>query len=210
MRDKRGKLRPLILNRAQKEYARRCGKRNIVLKARQLGVTTYVAARFFIHTITHPGTLSVQVAHDQQSAEEIFRIVHRFVENLPAPLRKGALRTSRANVRQIVFPCTRQRISRRNRCGPERRPRADHPELALFGGGPLAAGCGRDAGIAARRGAAGWRDRSGVDARTAPAAASTTSGSGRTKPATRAISFPGGGSRRIAARSRSSNFTERS
>ncbi len=105
VRDKRGKLRPLFLNRAQKDYARRCSKRNIVLKARQLGVTTYVAARFFNHTITHPGTLSVQVAHDQQSAEEIFRIVHRFVENLPAPLRKGALRTSRANVRQIVFPC---------------------------------------------------------------------------------------------------------
>ena len=104
VRDKRGKLRFLFMNRAQKEYARRCTKRNIVLKARQLGVTTYVAARFFNHTMTHPGTLSVQVAHDQQSAEEIFRIVHRFVENLPAPLRKGALRTSKANVRQIVFP----------------------------------------------------------------------------------------------------------
>ena len=105
VRDKRGKLRPLFLNHAQKEYASHGGKRNIVLKARQLGITTYVAARFFVHTITHPGTLSVQVAHDQQSAEEIFRIVHRFVENLPAPLRKGALRTSRANVRQIVLPC---------------------------------------------------------------------------------------------------------
>lgn len=104
VRDKRGRLRPLFLNRAQKEYTQRCSNRNIVLKARQLGVTTYVAARFFIHTITHPGTLSVQVAHDQQSAEEIFRIVHRFVENLPAPLRKGALRTSHANVRQVIFP----------------------------------------------------------------------------------------------------------
>jgi hypothetical protein len=104
VRDKRGKVRRLLLNRAQQDYARRCTKRNIVLKARQLGITTYVAARFFVHTITHPGTLSVQVAHDQQSAEEIFRIVHRFVENLPAPLRKSVLRTSKANVRQIVFP----------------------------------------------------------------------------------------------------------
>ncbi len=75
-----------------------------MLKARQLGVTTYVAARFFINTITREGTLSVQVAHDQRSAEEIFRIVHRFLENLPEWLRKGALVTSRANVRQIVFP----------------------------------------------------------------------------------------------------------
>jgi hypothetical protein len=105
LRDKGGKLRRVFLNRAQKEYGQGCSKHNIVLKARQLGITTYVAARFFVHTVTHPGTLSVQVAHDQQSAEEIFRIVHRFVENLPAPLRKGALRTSRANVRQIVFPC---------------------------------------------------------------------------------------------------------
>jgi hypothetical protein len=105
VRDKGGRIRRLFLNRAQKEYALRCSKRNIVLKARQLGITTYVAARFFVDTVTHPGTLSVQVAHDQQSAQEIFRIVHRFVENLPAPLRKGALRTSRANVRQVVFPC---------------------------------------------------------------------------------------------------------
>lgn len=104
IRDKRGRLRRLYLNRTQKEYAAHCTRRNIVLKARQLGVTTYVATRFFLNTITHPGTLTVQVAHDQQSAEEIFRIVHRFADNLPEPLRKGALRTSRANVRQIVFP----------------------------------------------------------------------------------------------------------
>lgn len=75
-----------------------------MLKARQLGITTYVAARFFISAITRPGTLSVQVAHDQRAAEEIFRIVHRFLANLPERLRAGALVTSRANVRQLVFP----------------------------------------------------------------------------------------------------------
>ncbi len=104
IRDKRGRLVPLRLNRAQQEYAKRCAKRNIVLKARQLGITTYVASRFFLNTITRPGTVTVQVAHDQSSAEEIFRIVHRFLENLPEAWRTGALETSRANVRQIVFP----------------------------------------------------------------------------------------------------------
>lgn len=92
------------LNRAQQEYSRRCSRRNIVLKARQLGVTTYVAARFFIQTITHPGTLTVQVAHTEDSAEAIFSIVRRFWQNLPARLRRGALRASRSNVRQLVFP----------------------------------------------------------------------------------------------------------
>ncbi len=63
-----------------------------------------MAARFFIQTITRPGTLAVQVAHSQTSAEAIFNIVRRFWEKLPESLRKGALIHSRANVRQLVFP----------------------------------------------------------------------------------------------------------
>ncbi|MGA2989308.1 MAG: terminase [Candidatus Korobacteraceae bacterium] len=133
IRTRQGQLLPLRLNPAQRELEHRsaqgagcglppqrssfgstgdsglagkpgCGRKYIVLKARQLGITTYVAARFLVHTITRPGTLSVQVAHDQTAAEAIFRIVHRFVEHLPERLRAGALCTSRANVRQIVFP----------------------------------------------------------------------------------------------------------
>jgi hypothetical protein len=57
-----------------------------------------------LKTITRPGTLTLQVAHTQESAEEIFRIVHRFLDWLPEELRAGPLKTSRANVRQIVFP----------------------------------------------------------------------------------------------------------
>jgi hypothetical protein len=83
IRAKNNQLLPMLLNAAQAEYSRTCTRRNIVLKARQLGITTYVAARYFIQTITRPGTLTVQVAHDQESAEEIFRIVHRFWANLP-------------------------------------------------------------------------------------------------------------------------------
>ena len=104
IRNRAGALAPLALTRAQIELARNRSSRKIILKARQLGATTWVAARFFLRTITHPGTLTVQVAHDQESAEEIFKIVHRFLENLPEPMRLGPLRTSRANVRQIVFP----------------------------------------------------------------------------------------------------------
>lgn len=103
IRDKHGNLAPLTLNRVQRDYEKHCGKKNIVLKARQLGITTYVAARFFLRTITQPGTLTVQVAHDQRAAEQIFRIFYRFLENLPENLGE-ILRTSRANVRQIVFP----------------------------------------------------------------------------------------------------------
>src|SRR5271166_1766589 len=92
------------LNRAQREYSRRCTNQNVVLKARQLGITTYIAARLFVQTITQRGTLSMQVTQDRESAEDIFRIVRRFWERLPDDAREGALRTSHRNARQLVFP----------------------------------------------------------------------------------------------------------
>ncbi len=92
------------LNRAQREYSRRCTNQNVVLKARQVGITTYIAARLFVQTITQRGTLSMQVTQDRESAEDIFRIVRRFWEKLPDEARKGVLRTSHRNARQLVFP----------------------------------------------------------------------------------------------------------
>jgi hypothetical protein len=104
VRTREGWTAPLRANEAQKGFELNRGQRNIVLKARQMGITTWVAARFFLKTITHPGTLTLEVAHTQQAAEEIFRIVHRFLNWLPEEMRKGPLRTSRANARQLVFP----------------------------------------------------------------------------------------------------------
>jgi hypothetical protein len=104
VRTRSGLTRPLCANAVQQAFEKHHGQHNIVLKARQLGLTTWAAARFFLKTITRPGTLTLQVAHTQESAEEIFRIVHRFLDYLPDQLHKGCLKTSRANVRQIVFP----------------------------------------------------------------------------------------------------------
>jgi hypothetical protein len=104
VRSRSGAMVPLLANKVQEEYERRRGQRNVVLKARQMGMSTWIAGRLFLKTITIPGTLSVQVAHTQEAAEAIFKTVHRFHECLPASLRQGALRTGRANSRQICFP----------------------------------------------------------------------------------------------------------
>src|SRR5277367_1192748 len=104
VRDRSGRNIPLVPNRVQREYERRRGQRNIVLKARQMGISTWVSGRLFLKTITQPGTLTVQVAHTQEAAESIFRMVHRFMQHLPRKIRMGALRTSRCSRRQIVFP----------------------------------------------------------------------------------------------------------
>ncbi|HSZ61033.1 MAG TPA: hypothetical protein VK828_04515 [Terriglobales bacterium] len=103
IRPKRAAQGLLVLNRAQREYSKQCTNQNVVLKARQVGITTYIAARFFTQTISQPGILSMQVTQDRESAEDIFRIVRRFWENLPEGMRKGYLRTSHRNARQLVF-----------------------------------------------------------------------------------------------------------
>jgi len=103
VRTRAGWTAPLKANSVQRAFEQRRGQRNIVLKARQMGLTTWAAARFFLKTITQPGTLTLEVAHTQEAAEEIFRIVYRFLDWLPEELREGPLKTSRANVRQIVF-----------------------------------------------------------------------------------------------------------
>jgi hypothetical protein len=104
VRDRQGEIVPLEANTAQQSYEQRRGAQNIVLKARQMGISTWIAGRFFLKTITQPGTLTVEVAHNREAAEQIFRIVHRFHELLPEGLRRGVLRTSRVNTRQILFP----------------------------------------------------------------------------------------------------------
>ena len=104
VRDRQGETVPLEANLAQRMYEADRGRKNIVLKARQLGISTWVAGRFFLKTITQPGTLTVEVAHNREAAEQIFRIVHRFYEQLPEGLRQGVLRVSRANAGQLSFP----------------------------------------------------------------------------------------------------------
>lgn len=103
VRAKSGAMVPLRPNRAQMEYEARQGQRNVVLKARQMGISTWIAGRLFLKTITVPGTMSVQVAHTQDAAESIFGMAHRFLALLPEFLREGALRTSKANTREICF-----------------------------------------------------------------------------------------------------------
>ena len=104
VRTRDGNNAALAANAVQREFERRRGAKNIVLKARQMGLTTWTAGRFFLKTITRPGTMTVQVAHTQDAAEEIFRMVHRFLDWLPDELREGPLRTGRQNTRQIDFP----------------------------------------------------------------------------------------------------------
>lgn len=102
IRNRYGALQPLVPNQAQKRFAAARTQRNIILKARQLGMTTYIAARFFLATLIRPGTVTLQVAHSLESAQQIFRIVHRFYTSLDADVGR-VVKTERSNVRELAF-----------------------------------------------------------------------------------------------------------
>ena len=103
VRDRRGELQPLRANPVQRMFDRRKRSANIVLKARQMGITTWVAGQFFLKTIARRGVLSVQVAHTREAGEAIFAMVQRMWENLPSEWQAGALKRTRANTGQMIF-----------------------------------------------------------------------------------------------------------
>jgi hypothetical protein len=103
IRDREGTERALRANAAQRQFERGRGQNNIILKARQMGMTTWIAGRFFLKTVTRHGVLTVQVAQTQEAAEGIFRMVQRFWERLPEELKDGPLRRSKANSGQMRF-----------------------------------------------------------------------------------------------------------
>jgi hypothetical protein len=59
------------------------GAREDILKARQHGFSTLVLALFFLDTINTPHTASICLTDNGQRSETLFRIIHRFYDNLP-------------------------------------------------------------------------------------------------------------------------------
>lgn len=104
VRNKAGRLQPLKANKAQTVFEERRGRENIVLKARQMGMSTWIAGRFLLKTVLIPGTTTLMVAHTRDSAESLFTVVTRMWENLPTPLRRYAGGPGRSNIGQITFP----------------------------------------------------------------------------------------------------------
>jgi hypothetical protein len=73
---KDAKLRPLVLNAAQREINDNfdTNKHQMLLKARQLGSTTGIAARFFWDALFNPHTSVAVVAHTDEAVKRIFDI----------------------------------------------------------------------------------------------------------------------------------------
>jgi hypothetical protein len=100
--DKAGRLVRFRPNHAQVRYLEAVEQNPwlYVLKARQLGLTTVIAARNFWQALLNPNHRVLVMAHTHEASENIFKIYRRFYENLPKALK---ITTTAANVRELVF-----------------------------------------------------------------------------------------------------------
>lgn len=76
-------------NRAQRMFLNRLHRRNVILKARQLGFTTLIAILWLDHALFNPDQRCGIIAHTENDVKVIFRDKVRFAyDNLPTFLRK--------------------------------------------------------------------------------------------------------------------------
>lgn len=89
IRNADGKLIPFRLNRAQEHYHTHKASRNLILKSRQLGFTTYEAIDALDDVLFTPNMDALMIAHNLEAGESIFtkKIVFAW-EKLPVELRQ--------------------------------------------------------------------------------------------------------------------------
>lgn len=97
-----GPLWPMALNPIQLDYLEGLralftagkgdlfrGIRDLIVKPRQLGFSTFIAALYFMDGFLEPGRITVIVTHDDRISEELLRTYKLFFDELPDELREG-------------------------------------------------------------------------------------------------------------------------
>jgi len=107
IRTKNGELTTLKFNHAQEEFYSRLKEsygnrpsRFIVLKARQLGISTFTEAFITFMTMFNPNTNSVIMAHLSESASTIFNMTKLFYDELPDGMKP---QQKYSNAKELVF-----------------------------------------------------------------------------------------------------------
>ena len=108
IRAKSGKTVPFQFNRAQEyiharleEQRSTLGRvRALILKGRQQGCSTYVAARYYRKTTLLGGLRTFILTHEDAATQNLFEMVNRYHEHCPEGIRPS---TGAANAKELFF-----------------------------------------------------------------------------------------------------------
>lgn len=106
IRTKSGTVEPLVLNKVQLECHRQLEAqrkekgyvRALILKGRQPGISTYVAARYYRRATLYAGTSVYILSHEQAASDKLFAMVDRYQKFNPLAPHIGA-----SNAKELLF-----------------------------------------------------------------------------------------------------------
>lgn len=100
--DKEGTQRLFKFNWAQRQLYKSIWHRNIILKARQLGISTFVCLFFLDVCLFKPNTAAGIIAHTREDAEHMFKRIKFAYDQLPNEIK--TVRTATVDsARELVF-----------------------------------------------------------------------------------------------------------
>lgn len=108
IRTKEGAIADFELNKAQQylhqkleEQRKVKGKvRALILKGRQQGCSTYVAARFYHQAIQRLGAKVFILTHREDATNNLYKLVKRYHDNMPTPFKPS---TGVSNAKELLF-----------------------------------------------------------------------------------------------------------
>lgn len=109
IRSKENSLKQFIFNKEQnyinkllnQQKQKKSGVRAIILKGRQVGITTYVSARAYHYSLVNQGVRALILSHRQTSTDNIFAMVNRYHNKMPDFLKIPHLQNRN---KSITFP----------------------------------------------------------------------------------------------------------
>lgn len=105
--DKRERIVPFKPNRVQAHYLANRTQRNLILKARQQGISTLIQADHFVTAITDTALIAT-LAHDDQTTQKLRRMAARFYDNLPTGIKPPR---GLDNATTTTYPLTQSEVT---------------------------------------------------------------------------------------------------
>lgn len=110
IRNKKAQTIPFKLNWAQKQLLLSKSRNNMVLKARQLGVSTYYLLKYLDLTMFNRNFTCGIIAHSRESLEKLFRVIKFGYEKFSMPEIKPPLARGGGSKYEFYFPSINSRI----------------------------------------------------------------------------------------------------
>ena len=96
--DKNGKVVPFKLNKMQKDFIKNIDSYNIILKARQGGMSVCICALAIYYCITKPNTTCMMLSHNDESTRAIFNKLKNIYNSIPSFIKLDLIRNNRAEL----------------------------------------------------------------------------------------------------------------